>query len=102
MATIINRSGSSVIIHLTATQGATTVDALAGEDVTGLNISQVWWGTTGNWVIDRTTSGLLVLTESGHFDFAGDGCALTHERTADITATLTGTGFLIMELQKVF
>jgi len=41
------------------------------------------------------------LTETGHIDFAGDGSSLILNNTVDIDLTLTGTGYIMFELQKV-
>lgn len=101
MANIINRAGTSVVVHEI---GSTTITKAslqsAGETVTGMNIAQVWWGTTGNWTVTRTGT-ILVLTETGHIDFAGDGCSLILNNTIDIGLALTGSGYIMLELQKV-
>jgi hypothetical protein len=103
MANIINRIGSSVVVHEIAGGSPAITKAgiqSAGETITAMNIAQVWWGTTGNWTVTRTGT-ILVLTETGHIDFAGDGSSLILNNTVDIDLTLTGTGYIMFELQKV-
>lgn len=102
MANIINRGLASTVVHLNAT-GTIDVSTLEA-GFTGAYIAQVWWGASAgqSWTVDRTTTNILVLNESGHMDFAGNGCSLILEPTIDIVCTLSGgTGFIMFELQKV-
>ena len=119
MATVINRKGSSAVVHVTANAtivvtGNSSVSNIAfgsgntliEETITNGYISQVWWGTdnpNASWKVARGSNTYLVLNTSGHLDFAGHGAAITADSTANAVITLTGTanGFLMMEIQKL-
>jgi len=110
MPTIINRSGSSAVVHVNANStiviaGTSAVSNVAsvGETLTGAYITQVWWGApAGYWTIKRGSNTALVLSETGYLDFAGAGASLTIDASADIVANLvtSSTGFLMFEVQK--
>lgn len=115
MATVINRSGTSAIVHVTANDtvviaGNTSVSNIAssGEVLTGGSITQIWWGTASNttsvgyWEVKRGSNTVLVLTETGSEDFAGSGAALTADAAANVVITLNGStkGYLMFEVQK--
>ena len=117
MATIINRRGASAVVHVVANTtvvitGNSSVSNIAfgsgnaqiEETVTNGYISQVWWGTDGGrWTVARGSNTYLVLNNSGHMDFAGQGVAITADSTANAVLTLSGTanGFLMVEFQKL-
>lgn len=118
MATIINRRGASAVVHVTANAeivltGNSSVSNIAfgggnsqiEETITNAYISQVWWGTdAGRWTVARGANTYLVLNNSGHMDFAGQGAAITADSTAaNAVFTLSGTanGFLMVEFQKL-
>jgi hypothetical protein len=117
MPTMINRSGSSAVIHVTGNDciviaGNSSVSNISFgnstvfETITGAAITQVWWGSTGTsgnsyWIVNRgvgnssvanTTfqSGntVLVLAESGYLDFAGSGASLIKNSTANCSVGL--------------
>ena len=112
---MINRPNQSSVIHISfdgvADNDTITLAEINGLDsqldATGLSISQIWWGSTtdASWDIQRGATSVLTLSQAGHIDFSGDGCALidpTPEST--ITCTLNGTtpsGFVLIELQKL-
>ncbi len=130
MTTMINRSGSSAVIHVTANDciaiaGTPTTSNIAFgnttvfETLTGASITQIWWGSTGitgnsYWVVNRglgtpaspvtAVSGntVLVLPDSGHLDFAGKGASLIKNLTANCTVALynSTTGYMMVEFQK--
>ena len=117
MATIINRRGASAVVHVVAnttvviTGNSSTSNIAFGsgnaqieETITNGYISQVWWGTDGGrWTVARGSNTYLVLNNSGHMDFAGQGAAITADSTANAVLTLSGTanGFLMVEFQKL-
>jgi len=112
MSIMINRPGTSAVIHITANAtinavGNTTNSTIASgaEVLTGAAITQVFWGASGGgyWTISRDTTLLLTLTDSGTMDFAGSGCSLIANSDMAIEAKLVGTGngHLIIEVQKI-
>jgi hypothetical protein len=118
MATIINRRGASAVVHVVANttvvitgNSSTSNIAFGGgntqieETVTNGYISQVWWGAqpSGYWTVARGSNTYLVLNNSGHMDFAGQGAAITADSTANAVLTLNGTanGFIMVEFQKL-
>ena len=115
MATIINRSGLSAVVHITANAtvviaGNSSVSNIASgtgpsneEILTGGYVTQVWWGAPGGyWTVKRGSNTVLVLSETGYLDFAGCGTSLTVDAAANLVANLTtsSTGFLMVEVQK--
>jgi hypothetical protein len=112
MAIIINRPGTSAVIHVTANAtinavGNTTNTTIASGDevLTGAAITQVFWGASGGgyWTISRGSTLTLTLTDTGTMDFAGSGCSLIANSAFAIEAKLVGTanGHLLMEVQKI-
>lgn len=116
MATIQNKalgqsSSAGFAVHVTANatvivSGNNSVSniALAGETVTSAHISQVWWSSSNSsyWTVKRGANTVLVLTETGYLDFAGNGLGLQIDQTANIVFELTGSGvgFVALEGQK--
>jgi len=127
MPTMINRSGSSAVVHVTGNDcvviaGNSSVSNIAfgNETITSAAITQVWWGSTaisGNsyWIVNRGTGNtsvanvsfqsgntVLVLPDSGHIDFAGDGASLIKNTTGNCSIGLINstTGYLMIEFQK--
>lgn len=131
MPTMINRSGASAVVHVTGNvcvviAGNSSVSNIAFgnssvyETITGAAITQVWWGSTaisGNsyWIVNRGTGNnsvanvsfqsgntVLVLPDSGHIDFAGDGASLIKNTTGNCSIGLINstTGYLMIEFQK--
>lgn len=112
MATIINRSGTSAVVHITTSNsiivaGNSTTSNIASQDevITGGAIAQIWWGAanSGYWTVKRGTTPLLTLTESGYKDFAGAGASLIANSSSTINCTLVGTsdGYIMIEVQKI-
>lgn len=130
MPTMINRSGSSAVVHVTGNDciviaGNSSVSNIAFgnssvyETITGASITQVWWGSTGisgnsYWVVNRglgsagspvttvNANTVLVLPDSGYMDYAGTGAALIKNLTANCSVALynSTTGYLMVEFQK--
>lgn len=116
MAVIQNKalgqsSSAGFAVHVTANDtivvaGASGVSniALTGETVTSAHISQVWWSSSNSsyWTVKRGANTVLVLTETGYLDFAGNGLGLQIDQAANLVITLTGSGvgFLALEGQK--
>lgn len=116
MATIQNKalgpsSSAGFALHVTANDtivvsGNSSVSniALTGETIAAAHISQVWWGSSNSsyWTIKRGSNTILVLSETGYLDFAGNGLGLQIDQTANIVITLTGSGdgHLALEGQK--
>jgi hypothetical protein len=117
MSTMINRSGSSAVIHVTANDcvviaGNSSVSNIAFgnssvyETITAAAITQVWWGSAsiaGNsyWIVNRgvgnssvanvsfqTGNTVLVLPDSGYMDFAGTGASLIKNATGNCSLGL--------------
>lgn len=112
MATIINRSGTSAVVHITTSNsivvaGNSTTSNIASnnEDITGGAIAQVWWGAanSGFWTVKRGSTPLLTLTDTGYMDYAGCGASLIANSSATIDCTLVGTtnGYIMIEIQKI-
>jgi|DEB19_MinimDraft_3_1074340.scaffolds.fasta_scaffold148916_2 hypothetical protein len=112
MAIMINRPGTSAVIHVTANATINTVGTTANstiasgsEVLTGAAIAQILWGAAGGgyWTIARGTTPLLTLPDTGTMDFAGSGCSLVANSEFAIEAKLVGTGngHLIIEVQKI-
>lgn len=111
MAVLINKKGKSAVIHLTANATITVAGnssvsnvASVGEELTGATISQVWYGSSnsGHWVIKRGANTVMVLTQSGHMNFAGHSVSLNMDAGATLVAELvnTDTGFITLEMSK--
>lgn len=109
MPTIINRSGSSAVVHTTANATiviaggvGTSNIASTGETITAGAITQVWWGSAqGHWVVKRGANTILALDGSGYLDFAGSGASLTVDAAATIVANCSVANcFIMMEIQK--
>jgi len=102
MATIINQKNGKVIIHATANVNSNVSSfQVTGETLTALNINQVLWGSNGMVEVHRVGENILYLTETGSMDFAGNGLVLSQNNTSNVIINITGTGFCILELQKV-
>ena len=105
--------GSSITIDGTFTTDGTdataTVTLVTDFDITGCQISQIWWGSQSGsddsyWQIERNSANVAILTDTGHEDYAGNGVALIQNNTFDIVCTLNGTtptGFIMLEVQKL-
>ena len=104
-------SSAGFAVHITANAtivvaGDSSVSniALSGENVNSAHISQVWWSSSNSsyWTVKRGSNTVLVLTETGYLDFAGNGLGLQIDQAANLVITLTGTGvgFLALEGQK--
>lgn len=113
MSILINKKGSSAVIHLTANAtinvaGNTTTSDIAtdGETVTGAYISQVWYGTsnvsTGYWELKRGSNTVGIFSTTGHMNFVGGGIALKQDVGATLVANLNSAeaGFIVIELTK--
>ena len=111
MAVIINRPGTSAVIHVTANAtyviaGNSSVSNVASGDeiLTGGSITQAWWGAAngGYWEVKRDTTTVLVFTESGYCDYAGAGASLVANASGNVVFTLSGTttGYCMLEIQK--
>ena len=111
MSVVINRSGTSAVIHVTANAtyviaGNSSVSNIAtqNEVLTDGYITQAWWGAAngGYWEVKRDTTTILVLTETGYVDYAGAGASLVANSASDIVFSLVGTakGYCMIEVQK--
>lgn len=111
MSVIINRLGTSAVIHTAANAtyviaGNSSVSNVAsdGEVLTGGNITQAWWGVAngGYWEVKRDDTTVLVFTESGYADYAGAGVSLVANSTGNVVITLNGSnaGYCMLEIQK--
>jgi len=111
MPVIINKKGSSAVIHLTANAvinisgNSTTSDiALGNEEITGATIRQIWYGSNnGHWEVKRGSNVAVILNNTGHMNFISHGITLNKDSTATLTANLnsTGVGFVIIEVSKI-
>jgi hypothetical protein len=102
MPTIINQKNGKVVIHTTANVNSNVSSfQLSDETVTGLNINLVMWGSSNNVQVSRGSNTLLYLNGTGEFDFAGEGVSLQSDSSANVVITVNGTGFCILELNKV-
>jgi len=103
MATIINQKNGKVIIHATANVNSNVSSfQLSGETISGLAINAVLWGSSNTVQIKRDSNMLLYLTDTGDLEFAGNGFALQGNNTANVVIEIDGTGFCILDLQKMF
>lgn len=93
-------------IHLIAT-GTTVVAgnnsvsniALLTQNVTSASIRKIT--SSGTWSIARGSNVVWVTPAGGYtFDFAANGGNLGQDGTANVVATLTGTGSILIELSK--
>ena len=109
MPTIINRIGSSAVVHTTANATIVVVGgvgtsniASTGETITSGAITQVWWGSAqGHWVVKRGSNTVLTLDGTGYLDFAGCGSSLTVDGTATIQANCSVVNcFIMIEVAK--
>jgi hypothetical protein len=111
MSVIINRLGTSAVIHTAANatyvvagNSATSNIATGSEVITGGSITQAWWGVAngGYWEVKRGSSTVLILTESGYADYAGAGVSLVANSTGNVVITLNGSnaGYCMLEIQK--
>lgn len=108
-----NRRNLSATLHFTGSNtvviaGNSSVSAIAlpGEELTGGQITQVWFGSPSGevsyWTVKRGANTVAVLDSTGFVDYAGCGCSLTLDQEQSLVVELTGTtGYLIVEVQKV-
>lgn len=82
--------------------------ALEGEEILGATITRVWSGNAGDswWDVRRGANTVYVATTSAFMDFAGNGCAITLDQTADLSVNLNdlpadGKGTIMIEIRKV-
>lgn len=103
LSTTVLFTGNSTI---TIAGNSTVSDIATGDEViTGASITQIWVGSpSGNgayWTIKRGSNTVAVWDSSGYFDYAGNGNALTLDKTGTLVVELTtGPGTLLIELQK--
>lgn len=103
LSTTILFTGNSTV---TIAGNSTTSDIATGDEViTGATITQLWVGSpSGNssyWTIKRGANTVAIWDSSGYFDYAGNGNALTIDKTGSLVVELTtGPGTLMIELQK--
>lgn len=103
MATIINQKNGKVVIHATANVNSNVSSfQLSGETISGLALNSVAYGSNGSVVIKRGANNILFLTDTGDLEFAGNGFALSQDADANVVIEITGTGFCILDLQKIF
>jgi hypothetical protein len=62
----------------------------------------VTFGSNGTITIKRGSNTLLYLTDTGDLDFAGNGYQLSNDSSANVVIEIAGTGFCILDLQKMF
>lgn len=103
MATIINQKNGKVVIHATANVNSNVSSfQLSEETISGLAVNYVQWGSSNNVQVSRNGDMILYLPDVGDLDFAGNGWALQGNNSANVVININGTGFCIIELQKVF
>ncbi len=112
---LINRKNTSVVLHATSNttwvvagnNSVSNLTADATEIVVGAGIAQIWFGSpSGNsayWVVKRGANVVGVFDSTTYLDFAGSGCSLNKDRTANVVVELVGSanGFIMIELQKL-
>lgn len=105
-----NRKNLSFVIHATANAtitiaGNNSVSNVAIDDevLTGATIKQVWYGSSGHWVVKRGSNTVAVFNTSGTANFYGTGMALTKDQTENLVLELvdTANGYIMIEMQKV-
>lgn len=108
--TLINQKGGKFVVLFTSNTELTVASAnsgIAGETVTGLAISQVWYGLdNGYWKVARgnTTASntMLISNASDYMDFAGSGAAIQIDPSANVVVNCTSANStLIIDFQKI-
>jgi hypothetical protein len=104
LSTTVLFTGNSTI---TIAGNSTVSDIATGDEIlTGATITQLWVGSpSGNssyWTIKRGANTVAVWDSSGYFDYAGNGNALTIDKTGTLVVELINStaGTLMIELQK--
>lgn len=123
MATTIthNRKNTSAVIHVSSANSTikvsgnsttTNVDstsvclAIGDEILTGVNITQVFYGiapgTDGHVVIKRGANLVAVYDSTGYVDYAGSGMSLNKDKAANLVIEFASTAnaYVMIEVQK--
>ena len=114
--TVTSKKNKSAIIHITNANASLVVAgntsqsniATADEQIANAVIKQVWWGVdAGSVQVARGGAGaannVLVLSQTGHMNFAADGTVVNAGNTAaNISVNFSGTsnGFIMIEVSK--
>lgn len=104
MAIIQNHRRGKAVVHLTANvQHAITdfaVPNTAVETMDGLTVTKIFW--TGPWTIARGANIIFqTANNSGVWDLAAYGIALTQDPTANLVVNTTSTGAtIVIEVAK--
>ena len=103
LSTSVLFTGNSTIV-IAGAAGVSDI-ATGDEVITGATITQLWVGSPSGggayWTIKRGSNTVAVWDSSGYFDYAGNGNALTIDKTGTLAVELTnGPGTLLIELQK--
>lgn len=97
--------GGKVHLHYNATanavvQGNSSVSALAvgREVVANAAITKVMG--YGSWAIARGANNIMTVNNYFNYNFAEFGSPLNKDSSGDIVLTLTGSGFIMLEVNK--
>lgn len=100
--TTIVCSGNSTTTNVDTT---TTCLAIGNETLSGVYITQAFWGIdpSGYAIIKRGSSIVAVYDSTGYKDYAGNGLALTVGQSANLTVEFisTANAYVLFEVQKV-
>ena len=99
MPIYINQVNGKLVARVTAgsqTIQVATANAVAGETVSELHISKIFW--SGNTTIARGASNNFVLYGTGEWELDSFGIANAEDPTANVVITTDGTA--IVELKK--
>lgn len=107
---IASRQGRNVVLWTNANNTVAPNDALIavnGENISGLSVRSVQYGTdaNGSWTLARGANLVFAFGRvSGFNDFAGTGMPLNIDAAANVTVTLFGTanGGIILDLMKIY
>lgn len=108
-----NKKNTSLVIHISAANvnlkvaGAVGTSNLAifDEVLSGVYITQAFWGNDGNSHVQILRDSVLVASfdSTGYKDYAGSGMPLSVGQSANLVVNFVGSAnaYCILELQKV-
>lgn len=110
---VLHFSGANSSVVVTGNSTTTNVDntstclAMPGEELTGVSITQAFWGidpsSDGHVVVKRGSNVVAVYDSTGYKDYAGSGMSLTLDSTANLVLEFSSSSnaYVILEVQKL-
>ena len=105
----VENSGDIIIAGNNSVSNVNLSDAaFDNEEIVGAHIKSIWssadsGAATGGWDILRAANTVWQTDSTTFLDFAGSGCPITLDSSANLVLTRTGThGSCLIELQKIY